>query len=504
LRQGGVYLARAHAIFAVALLVMITAVAKAATGEATSLRPNIVVVLADDLGWRDVGYHGSEIETPHIDSVAREGVELDRFYVQPSCSPTRASLLTGQSPTRFGITRPIAKNDAEGLPLDAKILPQYLAEFGYQRLMVGKWHLGNHTPDHFPQARGFEYFYGYLNGGIGYWDHNHGGGHDWQRNGVTLREEGYATQLLADDAVRLIRERDRKRPLFLYAAFGAPHLPNEAPPETVRRHDAIADAKRRLHAGMVSELDSAVGRIVGTLRDEGMLENTIFLFSSDNGGLSPGSVPDPLVALAGLITSAFDRPIPIEALEFLVANAQDGASDNSPLPGGKMRLLEGGARVPASIWWPGRLEAGRHDGFMTIADVLPTLLEAVAGPGAIPAGLDGASQWTALTGEGESRRPDHLSVGMDGEALYRSPWKLVLSRPPRLYDVYADPLERYDRAAEEPALVDELRSVAVAWPRGERRSMSVFDILWDPDRFGGPEDRAPWADAARRRAANPD
>lgn len=465
--------------------------------------PNIVVVLADDLGWRDVGYHGSEIETPHIDALARAGVELDRFYVQPTCSPTRASLMTGKSPTRFGITRPLGKNEREGLPLEAVLLPQYLANLGYQRLMVGKWHLGNHTPAQFPQARGFEYFYGYLSGGVGYWDHNHGGGHDWQRNGVTLREEGYATRLLADDAVRLIRARDRQRPLFLYVAFGAPHLPNQAPPETVARYAGIADENRRLHAAMVSELDDGVGRIIAALREQGILDRTIVFFSSDNGGLSPGSAPPPVLAAAGLLTRLFDRPIPVRSLEFVVANAQDGASDNAPLPGGKGGVREGSARVPAAIWWPGRLEGGRHDRFMSIADVLPTLLEAVAGPGAVPPDLDGASQWGVLDGEGVSARPDHLIAGFAGEALYRPPWKLVLGDPPALYDVYADPFERRDRAAEQASLVEELSSVAAAWPRGERDSLSLFQILLDPDGFGGPEDREPWTDAAQRRAPSP-
>jgi len=175
-------------------------------------RPNFVVILADDLGWNDVGYHGSEIRTPTLDRLAAEGIELDRFYVQPSCSPTRSALLTGKSSRRLGIHRPLGKNEGDGLGLDERILPQFLGDLGYQRLMVGKWHLGHVTPDYFPQARGFEHFYGYLTGGIGYWDHNHGGGHDWQRNGETLREEGYATHLIADEAVRLIRERDSSRP----------------------------------------------------------------------------------------------------------------------------------------------------------------------------------------------------------------------------------------------------------------------------------------------------
>ena len=141
-------------------------------------RPHILLVVADDLGWRDVGCHGSEIATPTIDRLARKGIELDRFYVQPSCSPTRAALMTGKSPLRLGITRPISKNDTGGLPLDETILPKYLANQGYQPLMVGKWHLGHHTPDYFPHNRGFEHFYGHVTGGVGYWDHNLGGAED--------------------------------------------------------------------------------------------------------------------------------------------------------------------------------------------------------------------------------------------------------------------------------------------------------------------------------------
>jgi arylsulfatase A-like enzyme len=195
--------------------------------------PNILLILADDLGWNDVGYHGSEIATPNIDRIASTGIELDRFYVQPTCSPTRAALMTGKSPMRLGINRPISKNQQLGLPLEETILPQYLARAGYQSLMVGKWHLGHYTPDQFPQARGFEHFYGQLTGGIGYWDHNHGGGHDWQRNGTTLREAGYSTQLIADEVVRVLAKRDRSRPTFFYVAFNAPQLHNEAPDEIV-------------------------------------------------------------------------------------------------------------------------------------------------------------------------------------------------------------------------------------------------------------------------------
>ena len=464
--------------------------------------PNVVVILADDLGWKDVGYHGSEIRTPHIDRLAADGVELDRFYVQPTCSPTRSGLMTGKSPMRLGIHLPIGKNDPDGLGLDEKILPQYLAEAGYQRMMVGKWHLGHAFPDYWPQSRGFEHFYGYLTGGIGYWDHNHGGGHDWQRNGETVREEGYSTRLLADEAVRLLRERDRARPTFLYFALPAPHLPNEAPDEIVATYAVVPDEKRRRHASMVTELDTAIGRVLATLEDEGMLANTIVFFSSDNGGLNPSAAPEAFRTMTDLAMRFFDRPLPVEAFEFVAANTLDGAADNAPLPKGKMSIAEGGARVPASIWWPGRLEGGRHEGFMTISDLLPTLLEAIGQRARIPDDLDGASQWGVLTGTGPSRTPDYVTSERGGMALYQAPWKLVLREDAaQLFDVYADPLEERDLATTHTERVEEMTETARAWPRLDRPGeTTILQLLFDPDRFGGSEDRDPWADIAKRRA----
>jgi arylsulfatase A-like enzyme len=177
-------------------------------------RPNVVIILADDLGWRDVGYHGSEIATPRLDRLAAEGVVLDRFYAQPTCSPTRAALMTGKAPLRLGVVSPLSKNNPTGLPLGERLLPEHLREAGYQTFLTGKWHLGHRHRDYLPTARGFDHFYGHATGGIGYWDHVHGGGLDWQRNGETLREEGYSTHLIADEAVRLIETRDPGRPFF--------------------------------------------------------------------------------------------------------------------------------------------------------------------------------------------------------------------------------------------------------------------------------------------------
>ena len=465
-------------------------------------RPNILVILADDMGWNDVSYHGSEIQTPNIDRIAREGIELDRFYVQPTCSPTRTGLMTGKSPATMGIHVPISKNEVNSLPLEEKLLPQYLAEIGYQPLMVGKWHLGHYTPNMFPQARGFEHFYGHLTGGVGYWDHTHGGGYDWQRNGIAVREDGYTTHLIANEALQLLAERDRTRPTFLYAAFNAPHLPNEAPVEAIDRYLSVKDIRRRIHAAMVDELDREIGRILDALEAEGMLENTIVFFSSDNGGLNEAST-SPMVARVGnFLLDVFGRPVPIAGLEFIAANALDGGSDNTPLPGGKGSSAEGGARVPAAIWWPGRLEGKRHEGFMTISDVLPTLLEAVGSAELIPDDLNGASQWAALSGEGTPGPvPDYVSSGADRVALYRAPWKLYPEEPPLLYDIYADPLEEKDVAADHPEIVEAMSETLEQWPTHEIRTISILGSLMDPDAFGGEEDREPWVDVARERAA---
>ncbi|MCP4004713.1 MAG: arylsulfatase [bacterium] len=470
---------------------------------AADRRPNILILLADDLGWGDVSYHGSEIRTPHIDNLARRGIELDRFYVQPTCSPTRTALMTGKSPMRIGITRPITKNEKGGLPLGETLLPEHLARAGYQSLMSGKWHLGHYTPEMFPHARGFESFYGHVSGGIGYWDHNHGGGHDWQRDGVTVREEGYTTHLIADEALRLLTTRDRTRPVFLYVAFNAPHIPNESPSDALARYASIEDQKRRIHAGMVSELDSAIGRILAGFEEEGILGNTLVFFSSDNGGIVPGTGPPALLNVARFFDAIFDRPIPIPGFEFLVANLLDGASDNGRLRGAKGDLGDGGSRVPAAIWWPGHLENGTHERFMTISDLLPTLMEAIGAADAIPGDLNGRSQWAALNGDpSNSETPDYVTTGLFGEAaFYRPPWKLHVTDPPELYDVFDDPYEERNVAGENPEVVEALLQATEAWPRGRATSATIADSFFDPDLFGGREDREPWADVARERAS---
>jgi arylsulfatase A-like enzyme len=463
--------------------------------------PNIVIILADDMGWNDVGYHGSEISTPHIDRLAAEGLELDRFYAQPACSPTRAALLTGKSSQALGIYSPLSKLNPTGLPLTEKLMPAYFRDAGYQTFLVGKWHLGFREPAYRPTARGFDHFYGHLTGGIGFWDHVHGGGLDWQRNGETLREEGYSTHLMAAEIDRLIAQRDPSKPMFLYAAFNAPHLPNEAPEQTIAQYAHIDDPNRRVHAAMVSELDAAIGQLLATLDEQGMLENTLVWFMSDNGGLNPAANSEAMVRWSQRLEDWFGRPLPFTLLEFLRTNALDGGSDNTPLRKGKKSIYEGGARVPSVIYWKGRVSPGLSSQMVTVRDVLPTLLEAVSVPGGdgsieSVADFHGANQWLSMISGVPKQAPDYLINAADGEALYRYPWKLLAlkSGDVELYRVDNDPSESVDLSTAQPEKVAELQQALDEYPRGESVHVPLWRSMMDIDFFGGEEDRAPWSE----------
>ena len=484
------------------LVIMIACIGSISIAAQAAGKPHILIILADDLGWNDVGYHGSPIQTPNIDRIASEGIELDRFYVQPTCSPTRAGLMTGKLPQRFGIYRPLNKTTERSVPLEEQLLPEYLADQGYQSFMVGKWHLGHHRRAMLPNQRGFEHFYGSLTGGIGYWNKVHGGGYDWQRNGKTAREDGYVTHLLVEEIRTLIEGRDKQRPNFMYAAFQAPHLPNEAPQATIDKYADLLNnhpsPARHIHAAMVDELDQAIGIVLSIYKEQGMLDNTVVLFMSDNGGLI---LPGPeethtLIQKIGITADEwFDRPVPIPGLEFIAANALDGGSDNTPLLGGKGMAAEGGVRVPAAIWWPSNLKKRHHTQPMTIADVLPTLLDAIGASDAIPDDLDGRSQLEALNGR-VSEHPDYAVSGLfSGQAIYRWPWKLIDTESPQLFNILEDPLEQTDLAATESERVTRMRERQSAWGFAEDPAIPVFDVLLDPDTFGGEEDgRLPWSE----------
>ena len=290
---------------------------------AIAASPNVVIILADDLGTADVGFRGSEIQTPNIDRLAREGTQFDRFYSFPVCSPTRSALMTGRSPMRLGVAYSVIRPWLSyGLPAEEHLMPETFRAAGYQTAMAGKWHLGHSQARFLPHRRGFDEAYGHLNGAIDYYTHVRDGGLDWQRNGRSVREEGYTTDLLAAEAVRQIRGRDKGRPFFLYLAFNAPHTPLQAPQALIDKYARIPDQRRRTFAAMVDAMDSGVGRVLGALDDEGIAGSTIVLFFSDNGGPT-----------------------------------NQGAR-NTPLRGAKATTFEGGIRVPAVLRWPGQVRQG--------------------------------------------------------------------------------------------------------------------------------------------------
>lgn len=476
-------------------LVALAAILAAASYAGTS-GPNIILVVADDMGWNDVGFHGSEILTPHLDQLADGGVRLDRFYVQPSCSPTRSELMTGRSAVSLGVVAPFSKHQPAGLPRSHRVLPEYLKDAGYQTLLVGKWHLGFRQRQYTPNARGFDHFYGHVTGGIGYWDHVHGGGLDWQRNGVTVREDGYATHLMRDEAVKLIRERDRERPFFLYLAFNAPHLPGEAPADSLAPYDHIENSDRRLHAGMVTELDDAIGAVRDVMLEQGITDSTLIWFMSDNGGLNPSTFPPIAVQYMSVLDDWLGaRELPLRALEFARVNMLRGGADNHPLRGGKQTVYEGGIRVPSIIYWPGTLSPGVQAGMVTALDVLPTLLSAAnLTPDA--ANLMGEDQWPALASGTTTKTTSYYATAFGNEAIVQFPWKLIEtgSGDPQLYRLNEDPLEQRNLAGELPDQLQELQLALATVERGEPLNLPVWRVVSDPDFFGGAVDRPPWSE----------
>lgn len=414
-----------------------------AVDTAPAPRPNIVFLLADDLGSYDVGWRGSEIKTPHLDKLALAGARLEQFYVQPVCSPTRGALLTGRYPFRYGLQVSVVRPWAEyGLPLEERTLPQALHDVGYQTAIVGKWHLGHFRPEYLPTRRGFDHQYGHYNGALDYFTHIRDGGFDWHRDDRENHDEGYSTHLLAREAVRLVRERDKNRPLFLYVPFNAVHTPLQVPANYAEPY-AQFDDRRQTLAGMIAAMDEAVGQIVDAIDAEGMRDNTLFVFSSDNGGPNPKEL-----------------------------------SNNGPLRAGKATIYEGGVRACAFATWPGRIAAGaKVEAPLHIVDWYPTLLKLAGASLEQSLPLDGRDIWPALTTGAPSPHTEIvLNSAPQHGAIRMGNWKLVLNGqytvlngedPKMLANVKVEQVELFhllddvgesnNLAAEQPVVVAKLR-----------------------------------------------
>jgi arylsulfatase A-like enzyme len=411
---------------------------------AQSKKPNIVYIVSDDQGWKDVGFHGSDIGTPHIDELAKGGARLEQFYAQPFCTPTRAALMTGRYPFRYGLqTVVIASSHTYGLATDEFLLPQALKEAGYETAIIGKWHLGQGDRKYWPRQRGFDYQYGPLIGEIDYFTHEQHHVLDWFRNNQPVREKGYSTTLLGDDAVRLIEGHDASKPLYLYLAFNAPHTPYQAPQDYLDRYKNIEEPSRRAYAAMVTAMDDQIGRVVAALDKKKMRDNTLIVFQSDNGGTA-----NPMFAGEGDMSKI---KIPVS---------------NGPWRDGKGTLYEGGTRVIALANWPGHIKPGvTVDQMIHVVDIYPTLANLAGAATARAKPLDGLDVWGAISeGKPSPRTEIVYNVEPFRAGIRQGDWKLVWRTPlpqsVELFNLARDPSEKTNLAAENPDKVVALQKRA--------------------------------------------
>ncbi|HWE38577.1 MAG TPA: sulfatase [Isosphaeraceae bacterium] len=455
-------------VVATALLLAATRAPVSRAGPARP-RPNILVILVDDLGYGDLGSYGAEdLRTPNIDALVARGMRFRNFYANcPVCSPSRAALLTGKYPDRVGVPGVIRTDPEDNwgyLSDRAVLLPALLKPAGYHTALVGKWHLGL-EPRNAPNARGFDRFHGFLGDMMSdYWTHVREGHNYMRLDDREIDPEGHATDLFTAWAVEYLRDRapdarSGKRPFFLYLAYNAPHAPIQPPPawlDRVKRREPGLDEKRAKLVALIEHLDDGIGQVLGALKEAGLDDDTLIVFTSDNGG-----------------------------------EVSLGAR-NGPLRGTKGQMYEGGIRVPAAVVWPGRVAPGSSTDRVALhMDLMPTLCDAAVV--ANPAGIDGRSLLPLLEGQAADadarelywvRREGGPFAGLASHALRRGDWKLIHNtpfRPLELYNLKDDPREQHDLAASQPRVRDDLahalklhvlRSGSVSWQDPDPRALT--------------------------------
>ncbi len=446
---------------------LLSSTAAVAASAHTTKQPNIIVIYTDDQGYGDLGCYGAtDIQSPNIDKLAREGVRFSQFYSNcPVCSPSRASLLTGKYPQRHGITDVLASTaqfNVPGLKLGEITLPKELKKLGYNTAAVGKWHLGSATHSR-PQEQGFGEFFGFFSGWTDYYSHRYytlGRGqseilHDLWRNDTEVFEEtAYQTDVLSREARAFVNRQATGKPFFLYLAFGAPHYPMMAPAHYVDRFPATMDRDRRVHCAMIAAIDDAVGELMGLLRRRGFDNNTILYFQSDNGATEESRADHS------------GRPY--------------RGGSNAPLRGYKQTLFEGGIRVPAILWGPGcGIPAGRKYAQPAAAmDIAPTMLKLAGSATGMPGQIDGVDLGPAVLKGGPNPHENIFWNYLNHRAVvHKGRWKLKAERADaksplvkvQLFDLVGDLGETTDRSAAEPKLVAELSDLLNRW---EARTLS--------------------------------
>lgn len=440
-------------LFSVAFLAILTAFIPKKTSNAVGQKPNVIVIVADDLGYNDVGFNGcKDIPTPNIDRIAKAGVVFSSGHVTYGvCSPSRAGLLTGRYQYRFGYERNplyVTSDSTMGLPQTEETMADILGRSGYVNMLVGKWHLGAHKSLH-PLKRGFNEFFGFLGGGHQYFPDNLtfqnpedavGEGESYRtklnRNYTPIDETEYLTDAFSREAVSFV-ERNQKKPFFLYLAYNAPHGPLQATEKYLNRFENIKNPKRRTYAAMVSAVDDGVGRLLDKLKETGQIDNTIIVFLSDNGG--------PLA---------------------------DNGSNNTPLRGQKGGVFEGGIRVPFAMQWTNKITANStYDKPIISLDILSTVLANIKGASKPKNPIDGINLLPFLTDKNKNAPHDFLYWRMFNKNSYavinKDEKKMVILKDSSfLYDLKKEINEKTNIMDSEKMVSEEINAAKAKWEKG--------------------------------------
>ncbi|BBO90728.1 arylsulfatase B [Desulfosarcina ovata] len=450
-------------VFRVAICIPVILLAAATVGAAVSStkKPNIVIIVADDLGYSDVGFNNAkDMKTPNLDTLASQGMHFKSLYSQPFCTPTRAALMTGRYPMRYGLqTFVITPGQKYGLNTEETTLADALKAAGYHTYAVGKWHLGHADEKYWPQNRGFDYFYGCSLGEVDFYTKERVGVIDWQRNGEHLKEDGYFTTLITEDAVRLIDEQPADKPFFLYMAHLAVHAPYQAPQKYIDRFAHIKDETRRIYAAMAAAMDDSVAEVLKALEKKGVRDNTIVLFLADNGGIAEY---DPAMA-----KGKGEKPAP---------------ATNTPFRGSKGGLYEGGVRSASFINWPKHIHPGTTEGIFHVVDIMPTLVKLAGGKMPADKTIDGKDIWPAIAeGKPSPRNEVLLNAEFHRGAVRKGNWKLIknaaLPSSVELYNLAEDIGESHNLAEQYPDKVKALEKLLNNYAKQSKGSLFLQSYM---------------------------
>jgi arylsulfatase A-like enzyme len=404
--------------------------------------PNVIMIVSDDQGWRDIGYRYPAIKTPHLDQLASTGIKFEHHYVFATCSPTRCALLTGMNPARFGVLGPIGGESKQSVPITQVNLATLLKSRGYHTSLAGKWHL-NLSLDGGPKHYGFDTSYGYLHGQIDPLRHDYKTGkRTWHRNDEFVDEDGHATDLIADEAVRVIQEK-REQPFFLYVAFSVPHEPLIEEKRWTDLYADMAEPTRRLVAASISHMDDAIGRMVSALDQTQQRQNTLIIFTSDNGG--------PQSTDGGDYGGRFKDQV-------------GPHSDNGTLRDWKGSLYDGGILVPAFVNWPGTLVPRVENAVVSAMDWLPSLA-ALTGSPLEEAASDGRNVWPTIAKGTPAPSRELYWRTNKAMAVREGDWKLIRTKgaDDELYNLSTDPNEQTNAIATQGDIAGRLGQKLKAW-----------------------------------------